>query len=134
MRKHLAAGAIAALLALPAAAEVTEQNFRGGTTADLATLCGSTRQDRLHTAAVNWCHGFLVGSGQYHRSVSGSGAPMRELFCLPDPSPTLEQAREAFVAWAAAHPQHGSERAVDGLTRFAVETYPCPRGAARAKR
>ena len=50
----------------------------------------------------------------------------RPIFCLPNPSPTFDQARAAFVAWARANPQHGAEPAVDGLTRFAAETYPCP--------
>jgi hypothetical protein len=30
------------------------------------------------------------------------------------------------VAWARAHPQYSGERAIDGLMRFATETYPCP--------
>lgn len=137
MTKHtlLVAAAGAALLAAPATAEVTEQNFRGGRTGDLAALCGATRQNPLHTAALNWCHGFLVGAGQYHRSTAAAHGAGQSLFCLPSPEPTLDQARQAFVAWAARNPQHAQERAVDGLTRFAAETYPCPRTEApRARR
>lgn len=127
-RHTLLAAAAAILLAGPAAAQVTEQNFRGGRTGDLAALCGSNRQDPLHTAALNWCHGFMVGAGQYHRSASTAGTASPTLYCLPTPEPTLEQARQAFVAWAARNPQHAQERAVDGLSRFAAETWPCPRG------
>ena len=93
----LFAAAAAALLALPAAAEVTEQNFRGGRTADLAALCSSATADPMHTAAVNWCHGFLVGAGQYHHSAATAGGRAKDLFCLPTPEPTLEQARRATV-------------------------------------
>jgi hypothetical protein len=125
MPRHALLAVAAAVLALPAAAEVTEQSFRGGRTADLAALCGAGPQDPMHTAALNWCHGFMVGAGQYHRSSRGGTG--QELFCLPNPEPTLEQARLAFVAWAAKHPEHAGERAVDGLTRFATETWPCPR-------
>lgn len=115
------------LAAMPAAAEVTQQNFRGGRTGDLAALCGATAQDPLHSMALAWCQGFLVGAGQYHQSVAAAGAGGKRLFCLPTPEPTLDQARQAFVAWAGSHPQYAGERAVDGLTRFAADTYPCPR-------
>ena len=120
----------AALAAMPAAAEVTRQNFRGGRTGDLAALCGAGTQDPLHAVAIAWCHGFLVGAGQYHQSVAAAGAGGGAQFCLPTPEPTLEQARQAFVAWAGSHPQHAEERAVDGLSRFAADTYPCPRAQA----
>lgn len=128
-RTLLATALGAGLLAAPAMAQVTDQNFRGGRTGDLAALCGTPVADPMHTAAVNWCHGFLVGAGQYHRSVAEAARVHQQLFCLPTPEPTLEQARVAFVAWARAHPEHATERAVDGLTRFATETWPCPKPA-----
>ncbi|MDO9707024.1 Rap1a/Tai family immunity protein [Paracraurococcus lichenis] len=123
----LLAAFAAVLLAGPAAAEVTEQEFRSGRTGDLAALCGAPVQDPMHTAAVNWCQGFMVGAGQYHRSVAAAHGDAHRVFCLPTPEPTLEQARLAFVAWAAKNPQYAQDRAVDGLTRFAAETWPCPR-------
>ena len=127
IRFRRAAAFAAALLATPAAAEVTEQNFRGGRTGDLATLCGASPGDRMQTAALNWCQGFMVGAGQYHLSTTAAGGTDRHLFCLPSPEPTLDQTRQAFVTWAARNPQYASERAVDGLTRFAAETWPCSR-------
>jgi hypothetical protein len=125
-RRLLAMALGAGLLAAPAMAQVTDQAFRGGRTGDLAALCGAGAQDPMHTAALNWCHGFIVGAGQYHRSVADAGSGPKSLFCLPTPEPTLEQARVAFVAWARAHPQYATERAVDGLSRFAAEAWPCP--------
>ena len=125
-RTLLAAALGAMLAAAPTRAQVTEQNFRGGRTGDLAALCAAPAGDPLHTAALNWCHGFIVGAGQYHRSMADAGGVHKPLFCLPTPEPTLEQARIAFVAWARAHPQYAAERAVDGMARFAAETWPCP--------
>ncbi|MFC7476980.1 Rap1a/Tai family immunity protein [Dankookia sp. GCM10030260] len=125
-RRLLATALGAGLLAAPASAQVTDQAFRGGSTGDLAALCGATAADPMHTAALNWCHGFIVGAGQYHHSMTDAGAGPKALFCLPNPEPTLEQARLAFVAWAKSHPHHAAERAVDGLSRFAAETWPCP--------
>lgn len=129
LRKLLATALGAGLLAAPAMAQVTDQEFRSGRTGDLAALCGAPASDPMHTAAVNWCQGFMVGAGQYHHSMSAAGTAPKSLFCLPTPEPTLEQARLAFVAWARAHPQYAAERAVDGLTRFAAETWPCPKPA-----
>ncbi|MBK1659249.1 hypothetical protein CKO45_13490 [Paracraurococcus ruber] len=131
----LAALAAAALLALPAAAQVAERNFSGGRTGDLAALCGAPASDPMHTAAVNYCQGFIVGAGQFHASTAAAHGDSHRMFCLPTPEPTLEQARTAFVAWAARNPQHAGDRAVDGLARFAAETWPCPRAAQpRARR
>src|SRR4051794_23767394 len=99
-RRLLATALGAGLFAAPAMAQVTEQEFRGGRTGDLAALCAAGAHDPMHTAALNWCHGFIVGAGQYHRSVAAAGAAPSSLFCLPTPEPTLEQSRLAFVAWA----------------------------------
>ncbi len=120
-----------ALLALlgaePAAAQVGEQAFRGGRTADLAALCAASPQQPRGEAAIAWCHGFVVAAAQYHASASADGGAHEPVYCLPEPAPTLDEARAKFVAWARANPQHGPERAVDGLMRFAAAAYPCPR-------
>src|SRR5690349_1397581 len=88
------------LAAAPAAAQVSQQNFRGGTTGDLAALCGASPQDPEGIAAIAWCHGFMIATGQYHRELSAPGGVQRPLFCLPNPAPTLDEARASFVAWA----------------------------------
>ena len=117
-RRLLAMALGAGLLAAPAMAQLTDQAFRGGRTGDLAALCGAGAQDPMHTAALNWCHGFIVGAGQYRRSVADAGSgPTFAVSCLPTPEPTLEQARVAFVAWARAHPQYAAERAVERAVR-----------------
>lgn len=97
------------------------------TTAALAELCASDVE-----TARGYCRGFLVGVGQYHTEVTrpGGRAP---IFCLPDPAPTLEAAQASFAAWSRANPQHGGEKAVDGLLRWAAATYPCPTPAAPAR-
>jgi hypothetical protein len=124
----LAGTAASALLlaALPAGAQVTGQNFRGGLTSDLAALCGASEQEAHGQAALVYCQGFFVAAGQYHHALSAEGGAQRPVFCLPNPSPTFEQARTSFVTWARTNPQHSGERAIDGLTRFAGQTYPCP--------
>lgn len=118
------AGGLAA--AAPARAEVTAENFRGGRTADLVALCGDPAGDRNHTAALAYCHGFLVAAAQYHASTTGLDRPLRPVFCVPNPQPTLNQVTESFVRWAQGNPQHNGEKAIDGVMRFAAATYPCP--------
>ena len=133
----LAGTAATALLlaAHPGYAQVTEQAFHGGRTSDLAALCGASGEESLGQAALGYCQGFIVGAGQYHRALSAEGGVHRPIFCLPNPSPTFDQARSSFVAWARSNPQHGGEPAIDGLTRFAAETYPCSGApAARPRR
>ena len=129
-------GAAAALLlaASPGDAQVTEQSFRGGRTSDLAALCGASGQDALAQAALGYCQGFVVAAGQYHRALSAEGGVHRPIFCLPNPSLTCDQARASFIAWARNNPQHDGDRAIDGLTRFAAETHPCPDAAAARPR
>ena len=98
----------------------------GRSVADLAMLCNAGLQDPSRPDALGYCNGFIVGVGQFHASLTAAGGAQRPIFCVPNPQPTLNQAAAAFVTWTRANPQHASERAVDGLMRFAAETYPCP--------
>jgi hypothetical protein len=127
-RGIILAGAMATAVfaASPSEAQLTDQHFRGGRTSDLAALCAASAQDPIGQVALGYCQGFVIGVGQYHRSLTAEGGAQRPIFCLPNPSPTFDQARAAFVAWARDNPQYGPEPAIDGLMRFAAEAYPCP--------
>ncbi|WP_376099905.1 Rap1a/Tai family immunity protein [Roseomonas sp. CCTCC AB2023176] len=133
MRKAvvMAVAVMSGAFALPGLAQVG--TGPGVTTSELAGLCAATEgAGAAANAAVGYCRGFIVSAGQYHAAVAARGRPA---FCLPDPTPTLAAAEESFVAWARANPQFGRERAVDGLLRWAAETYPCAaRRTARANR
>ena len=109
-------------------------NVPGRSVADLATLCDAGLQDPSRPDALGYCDGFIVGVGQFHASLTAAGGAQRPIFCVPNPQPTLNQAAAAFVAWTRANPQHANERAVDGLMRFAAETYPCPTAPAARPR
>ena len=114
----------------PARAQVTEQTFRGGRTSDLARLCAAQGGGEPDVAARAWCHGFIIGAGQYHNSLAAADPTRERMFCLPAETPTLDQVRTDFVGWAAANPQYADEKAVDGLMRFAAARWPCPAAAA----
>jgi Rap1a immunity proteins len=96
------------------------------TVADLAEVCSMSPQAPEYTAATYFCRGFLAGVGQYHSALHPVGGAIPPVFCAPDPPPRLADVAAAFVAWTRANPQHGTEMAVDGLARFARQTYPCP--------
>ena len=116
-----------------ARAQVTEQTFRGGRTSDLATLCAAQGGSDAGIAARAWCHGFIIGAGQYHNALAAADPARERLFCMPAETPTLDQVRSDFVAWEAANPQYANEKAVDGLMRFAAAKWPCPPGPAPAR-
>jgi hypothetical protein len=93
-------------------------------TATLASICAASAPN-AESPLTAYCRGFMIGAGQYHAAVTAARGA-RPVFCLPNPSPTVEQVQGAFVQWARANTQYGQERAVDGLMRFAAATYPCP--------
>ena len=122
-----AAGLITLLAAMPVAAQtpLTEADFRTGTAGGLADLCAAPPSDPLYAAGIGWCHGFILATGQYHQAIAARRTAGHPLFCLPDPSPTFDAMRAAFVAYVRANPQVRAERAMDGFMRFLVATYPC---------
>ncbi len=130
---------LAALLALgagpaPAQAPTAPTTPAGVTTGALAELCaqgGGT--DMISAAAVGYCRGFLIGVGQMHREIV-AGRIRPALYCIPDPSPTIEQAQASFVAWAKANPDEAGQTAAIGLLRWAATAYPCPQPARSARR
>jgi hypothetical protein len=109
---------------------ITGETFTTGTTGALARLCGANAQEPAYAAAVHFCHGVMVGTGQTSDAMHKRQGT-RPNFCLPAPSPTLDQVTANFVAWSAANPQFDGLRAADGLLRFAAAQYPCAGRPAR---
>jgi hypothetical protein len=109
---------------------INGDTFTAGTTGALARLCGATAQEPAYAAAIHFCHGLLVGSGQTS-DMMHQRQGTRPGFCLPSPSPTLDQVAASFVAWSAINPQFSGTRAADGLMRFAAAQYPCSAASAR---
>lgn len=112
--------------ALPAAAQVTPDNFVGGRVADLAALCAAGPSDPNVVSAVNFCHGFLMATGQFHTALTRPGGKVAPMFCSPSPLPTIATITAGFVDWARSNPQHAGDPAVEGVVRFATAASPCP--------
>jgi hypothetical protein len=127
----LAAGlAVLSIGAGPARAQAPTGSAGLVTTAMLAEACAASGTDMVGAAAIGYCRGFITGAGQYHQEMSTGRSP---IFCLPSPSPTLEAVQVSFISWARSNPQRGGEKALDGLLRWASDTYPCPPEPAAAK-
>lgn len=127
--------ALAIFLGLSPLADATtsKEDFLVKTTGDLIDLCTTGQDDPLYTAAVNFCHGYLVGAFHYYQaSVSGKGT--KPFVCFPDPPPSRNEAIADFIAWAQAHPQYKDELPVETEFRFLTEKWPCPQSAKSAKK
>jgi hypothetical protein len=122
----------AAVVPASARAELTTDDFRIRSAQDLVDVCSVRPDDKLYTAAVHFCEGFVSGAWQYHQA-QANGPEGRRLVCPPEPPPTRDQAVAMFVAWSGTHPDRMAEPGVEALFRFLVEKYPCP-AAAPAKK
>jgi len=114
------------LSALPGQSQVLPDNFAGGRTSDLAALCAAGPNDPNVVSAVNFCHGFLLATGQFHAEVTAQGGRVKPMFCLPSPRPAVATVVSGFVTWARANPQFADTSAVEGVVRYATDTWPCP--------
>src|SRR5262245_1806494 len=105
-------------------AAVTRDTFLIRYTQDLIELCTAPESDPMYTAAISFCHGYLIGT--YHYQVALQSDPNEKpLFCLPEPQPTRQQGIQMFITWAKQNSQYMGERAVDTIVRFLGTQWPC---------
>lgn len=121
--RRLACGSALAGLALQAQA-VTEEQFVVRNTQDIIEICTTPPTDPLYTAAANFCQGYLLGAYHYQDALY-QGPGLKPVVCLPDPRPTRNEGIAQYVEWAKAHPEYAQDRAVDTLSKFLAETWPC---------
>jgi hypothetical protein len=115
---------IAALIIPGLAGAVTQEDFKAKTTQNLINLCTASAQDPFHSAAIHFCHGYLVGAYAYYAAES-SGPEGKKLVCFPDPAPSRNDAIAMFVEWAKAHPEYMDETPVETEFRFLMDKWPC---------
>jgi len=104
-------------------ATVTEDEFQLRDTSDFVALCTAGSDDRLMTAAANFCQGFAVG---VYRTLQDEQAAMRaRLFCPPQQTPSRTEAIAHFVKWVQARPQRMQDRAEDSILAYLQDRFPC---------
>ena len=109
-----------------AALGLDESNFSFDTTEDLFQVCGASGESAGAVQALLACRAFIEATVQYHDAVSDRKA-MKRLICY-DASATVEDARQAFLAWGAKHQGDTTlmgEMPVVGVVRALAERSPC---------
>jgi len=121
--------------ALPplARADVSQDNFLLRNTGDLIAVCSAAQSDPLYTAATNFCQGFVLGVFRVLNE-EDVARRSRRLFCPPDPTPSRNEAIDAFVKWAITTPGQADALPADGIASYMSQTYPCPHAAAASRR
>src|SRR5262249_42780541 len=116
------------LLPATAGAAVTEADFQLRSTGDLVDLCTAAPSDPMGTAALNFCHGFVLG---VYRVLEEENAAKRmvKLYCVPDgPMPTRNEAIADLVQWAKGNADAMAASPSDAIALYITKKYPCPRG------
>jgi len=125
MKRKLICLLFAVALLIPTlAAAADQEDFVVDSTDDLIGLCTTAPSDPLYSAAVHFCHGYLVGAYDYY-AAANSGPEGQRLVCFPDPPPSRNDAVAMFVKWAKAHPEYMNEPPVETEFRFLMEKWPC---------
>ena len=108
------------------AAPVSQDDFLLTTTANLVSLCGADKADPLYTAAINFCHGFAVGTYRMIVIEEAASRTKKKSVCLPAAgTPSREQAIAGFVTWAADKPKTLASSPTDGIAEYLISQYPC---------
>jgi hypothetical protein len=107
------------------AAPVTPDDFQLATTANLVSLCSAPNTDPLYTPALNFCHGFAVGTYRAVATMSAASRAKHKMFCLTNSGLTRDQAISAFVVWAKDRPKTLESAPTDGIIEYLAAQYPC---------
>lgn len=118
---HKTAMVFGGLLLVADAAQAAEPKL--DTTADLVSYCDSVGPSGEVRDGQAFCDGFIAGAGLFYMELIRA-KQIKQLACA-DEIPTLTEARQSFVDWAAANPSHMQDKPIDGFWRAMAETYPC---------
>ncbi|NCC27204.1 MAG: hypothetical protein EOM22_03380 [Gammaproteobacteria bacterium] len=121
----LAALLATAVFVSPASA-LQEADFHYDSTENLYRICSVAPDADGHPIASLACRAFLEATVQYHDGVTARNG-LKRLVCYPQGA-TIEDAREAFVAWAQANAGNKElmgEQPVKGVVRALAAKYPC---------
>lgn len=109
-----------------AALAVEEADFRFDTTAALYDVCSVAPEAAEYPVANQACRAFIQATVQYHDEVSAR-RKLKRLICYPS-GVTIEDGKQAFVAWAVTHNKDQklmAEPPVVGMVRALAAKYPC---------
>ena len=107
------------------AAPVSRDDFLATTTGNLVTLCSAAPTDPMYTPAMNFCHGFTVGTYRVIATEEAASRVKKKMFCPPESMPNRDQSIAAFVQWASARPSTLASSPTDGIVEYLASQFPC---------
>ena len=105
---------------------IDEADFRFDSTEALYDVCSAPRDAAEYAVANQACRAFLQATVQYHDEISAR-RKLKRLICYPNGA-TIEDAKQAFLAWASENAKNGERMAeppVVGVVRALAAKYPC---------
>lgn len=118
--KYLVVAFVFFMCSMAHAAET--QEFHVKNAEGLVKICGVSSDDARYENAKAFCHGYLVGAYQYYVATVD---PKDRFVCSPNPTPSLSEVADGFVAWTKIHPEFLKDQAADTLFRYLAGNYPC---------
>ena len=125
-RLLLTCGLLAAAAMAPCEA-ATPDNFAMRSGADLLAVCSTEPSDNPSSAAIGFCHGFIIGAYRVLEEVQEAESSGR-LFCMASTPPNRMEAIKAYVAWLGARPYELTKLPTETIADYLAATYPCPAG------
>lgn len=114
----------AAAASSPASAAAPE-NFTLRSAADLVAICSVTPNDATSSAAVGFCHGFVVGVYRTLEEIQ-EARPAARMFCPTGTPQNRTDAIAGYVSWAGARSDQQSKTPQDSIAQYLAATHPCP--------
>ena len=125
-RLLLTCGLLAAAAVVPSKA-ATPDNFAMRSGADLLAVCSTEPSDNPSSAAIGFCHGYIVGVYRVLEEIQNA-RPSTRLFCTASTPPNRTEAIKAYVAWLGAKPDELTKPPMVTIADYLTATYPCPVG------
>jgi len=128
LKKLIAAGAmlVGVMAGMPAHA-ATPDKFSVHSAADLVDICRTEPTDATSSAAIGFCHGYVVGV--YRTLVEIQEArPKSRFFCVNERPASRTEAINAYVAWTSARPDEMTKVPMESIADYLKANYPCPTG------
>ena len=127
MRPLLLTCSLLAATAMAPCRAATPDNFAVRSGADLLAVCSTEPSDNSSSAAIGFCHGYIVGVYRVLEEIQ-EARPSARMFCMASTPPNRTEAIKAYVAWLGASPDELTKPPMVTIADYLTVTYPCPAG------
>ena len=127
MRRLLLTCGLLTVAAVVPCRAATPDNFAMRSGADLLAVCSVEPSDNPSSAAIGFCHGYIVGVYRVLEEIQ-EARPSARMFCMASSPPSRAEAIKAYVAWLGASPDELAKAPMVTIADYLTATYPCPVG------